>query len=64
MIQMNEMLNFYKALIHFTLAHNELISFQTILKINEVSIGINNIASSTQQISSITQEVTASTEDV
>ena len=64
MSQKSEMLNFYSALIHFTLAHTELITFQTILKIDVVSQGINNIASSSQQISSITQEVTASTEEL
>lgn len=55
---------FLSAILHFSFAHNELITFQTVLKINEVSNAISNIAASSQEISAITQDVTASTEEL
>lgn len=57
-------IDFLSAIMHFTLAHNELLALQTTLKINEISDGINDISSSAEQLSSITQEVTSSTEDI
>lgn len=57
-------IDFLSAIMHFTLAHNELLALQTTLKINEISDGINDISSLAEQLSSITQEVTSSTEDI
>ena len=56
--------DFLSALMYFTLAHNELISFQTMLKVTEVSEGITNIASAAEELSSITEEVMSSTEEI
>lgn len=57
-------IDFLSAIMHFTLAHNELLALQTTLKINEISDGINDISSSAEELSSITQEVMSSTEDI
>lgn len=59
-----EMLYLFSAIIHFSLAHNELITFQTALQIDHTSTAIKNITSTSQKISAITQDVTASTEEL
>jgi len=60
----DDLLSFQTALLHFSLAHTELITFQTILKIQDISGVISEIASSSQELSAITQEVTASTQEI
>lgn len=57
-------IDFLLAVNYFTLAHSDLVAFQTILKINQFSEGVTSIASSSQQLSSITHEVMSSTSEI
>ncbi|MCD8503153.1 MAG: methyl-accepting chemotaxis protein [Bacillaceae bacterium] len=56
--------DFAYSLLNFTLAHMELISFQTTLQIKEVSDKANEVASMSQQLTALSEDVSATTEQL
>lgn len=57
-------IRFISALANFTLAHTELIAFQTALKVQEVADKTADLAASNQELSATTEEVTASSKEL
>jgi methyl-accepting chemotaxis protein len=56
--------DFYAAIANFSLAHTELLAFQSKLKVQEVARQASDLAAASQQMSATAQEVTASTEEI
>lgn len=56
--------DFYAALTYFTLAHTEVLAYQSMLKVQEVTRQASDLAAASQQMSATAQEVTASTEEI
>ncbi|MEG6615551.1 methyl-accepting chemotaxis protein [Peptococcaceae bacterium 1198_IL3148] len=56
--------DFYAALTNFSLAHTELMAFQSRLRVQEVASQASDLAATSEQMSATAEEVTASTEEI
>lgn len=56
--------DFYAALTYFTLAHTEVLAYQSMLKVQEVTRQASDLAAASEQMSATAQQVTASTEEI
>lgn len=56
--------NFTNALLDFTLAHMQLIAFQTTLQVKGVSDKANEVASMSQELTALSEDVSATTEQL
>ncbi|WLR51644.1 methyl-accepting chemotaxis protein [Bacillus tianshenii] len=62
--QYKDLSTFNQALLSYTLAHTDLITFQTSLKIQHVADKVTEIASMSEQMSAIMEDVSSSTEEL
>lgn len=58
------MLNFTSSLAYYSLAHTEILAFQTMLKVQEIAKKADELASSSQEIATTAEEITASTQNI